>query len=230
MGWYISSDEKVHGPFDETVALEAFRDGRFPKNAHVRREDGGDWARASAVAVFAPAFVKKRRVRVNWWGVSLAVVALGVLGALGVGYARLDGRLRAEALTVTDIRHELEVANHPPDWVPASAVQKSCFSDRTTVTCTFTNLSPKSVVTCARGELQNKASPGVHLESVVICTGKLDPTSTRTVTAPWVGGFADDVCHKSFLGSEVLDWSKCDFNIEPADVPAMRRAASSSGT
>jgi hypothetical protein len=118
---------------------------------------------------------------------------------------------------------ELRDANAPGVWVPTAQVSNNCITDRTTVTCTFTNLSETAVSTCTRGRLVQKGAPGVKLESLIMCTGKLHPAESRVVTGSWLGGFADDICFKQNEFGKSLDWSKCEFDSAPVDLPTLRK-------
>ena len=70
-----------------------------------------------------------------------------------------------------------------------------------------------------------KGAPGVKLESLTLCTGKLSPAESRIVSGPWVGGFADDICFKQSDFGKSLDWSKCTFDTETVDLPTLRKIA-----
>lgn len=87
--------------------------------------------------------------------------------------------------------------------------------DRSTVTCTFTNVGRTPIRTCSRGKLSLKDDPKLAMESVVMCTGRLNTTETKVVTAPWLQGFADDLCYSEGTLGKSLDWSKCEFSTEP---------------
>lgn len=153
-------------------------------------------------------------------GTVTMLCAGGLMGLLAY-WQRDFMRLSMAALERTnEIAKHVGEMNAPPKWVERTG--GTCYTNKTEVICTFTNLSDAPITTCARGKLVQKAPPSAKLESVVMCTGKLLPTETRTVVGPWLGGFADDICGKDTSWGRSLDWSKCVFDTEPVDVPRLR--------
>ena len=159
---------------------------------------------------------------------SLADVA-GVLTLLAVcvlvwleaqALSRIDNVTRRVDLLLTEMRNE----NAPAPWTSDTHVHKNCYTDRTNVTCTFTNLGQTPVTTCTKGKLVQNADSGLTLETVVMCTGKLGPAETRVIVGPWVNGFADVICYKEGNYGKVLDFSKCTFGTEAVDLPTLRKA------
>jgi hypothetical protein len=54
-----------------------------------------------------------------------------------------------------------------------------------------------------------------------MCTGRLAGRSSIVISAPWVGGFAKDLCSKEERFGSVLDWEQCSFTTEGVDIPAI---------
>lgn len=152
------------------------------------------------------------------WIIVSAITGVLLVGGLGGAIWRLELARAELRMKLFEVIAELKVANAQPQFVPAEQVQHSCSADRHGVNCTFTNTSRVgSVVTCAKGTLKSKAGSG-KLESVMLCTGKLDPMQTRAVQAPWGGGFADDLCYSENRWGHVnLDWTKCLFETHGVD-------------
>jgi hypothetical protein len=96
-------------------------------------------------------------------------------------------------------------------WVDSTAVEHNCFANRDAVTCTFTNKAAMAVTTCVEGVLTPKSGPSNTLKSITICTGKLERLETKTVTGPWDGSFADEICYRDGQFGKQMDWSKCNF-------------------
>jgi hypothetical protein len=103
-------------------------------------------------------------------------------------------------------------------WIDATSVHHNCLATNAEITCTFTNGPQTPISTCVRGSLTNKKNKELAVTSMIICSGRLAPLETKTVSAPWAGGFARDVCStvRAYIG-ETLDWSKCDFSSSPYD-------------
>lgn len=121
---------------------------------------------------------------------------------------------------LTEVR-DLQRAAAKSTWVASDDLTHNCHANDSGVTCTVTNLHPEAVTTCLRGKLAQKKASGATLNSLVICTGWLGPRDTRTVSAPWVGGFAKDLCNSTDRwGNQVLDWEACNFTTEPAQAPS----------
>jgi hypothetical protein len=117
------------------------------------------------------------------------------------------------------LTQEVQRAHAPGRFLSLDEVANNCVSDKDSTSCTFTNLGSEPIFTCGQGVLQNKEVPALHLKSLVLCSGRLDPGETRTVDAPWVGGFADDICNKENSFGKILDFSKCTFQVEAAPLP-----------
>jgi len=127
------------------------------------------------------------------------------------------------------IGEQIRTLSGPGEWTPVGQVHHNCHTDNTTVTCTFTNLSERAIHTCTAGRIYQKEAHGVKLESVVMCTGRLDPAATRVITAPWVGGFANSICYRETTFGRTLDWDKCEFTTDPVDLAKLRRMNKAAG-
>lgn len=105
------------------------------------------------------------------------------------------------------------------DWLDAERVTKHCNAEGDGMTCTFTNTGDRPIRTCAKGVLSRKDNPSLKLYSATLCTGRLDVAETKNLSAPWMDGFADDICYSpNELGQKILDWSNCKFTTEGVDV------------
>ena len=113
---------------------------------------------------------------------------------------------------------ELRKLTTPTVWVETKDMMNTCLTNRDTVTCTFTNRQKFPATTCTQGLLYQKEASGVRLKALPMCTGRLMPAETKTISASWVGGFADDICSKQTGYGTSLDWSKCVFTTEPFDL------------
>ncbi|HTA88566.1 MAG TPA: DUF4339 domain-containing protein [Polyangiaceae bacterium] len=232
MRWYVARDGKSEGPFGDEEFAETIRSGAVPRGILIREESEKKWTAVEKhpqMASHLPNKAASPRLMVPWQPIAAVAGAL-TLGAVGT-LIYLQVRTHDAMLTRIDnvTKHvdavlvELRDANAPGVWVPAAQVSSNCITDRTTVTCTFTNLSETAVSTCLRGRLVQKGAPGVKLESLIMCTGKLHPAESRVVTGSWLGGFADDICFKQNDFGKILDWSKCEFDYEPVDLPTLRK-------
>ena len=156
--------------------------------------------------------------------VGVVVISLAI-GASTWILAREARALRAEnTAAVEGVRRQLDAAK-TSRWVSLEATVNNCYADNTNVVCTVTNVLNEAITTCVQGRLTQKKASGVKLLSLTICTGRLGPRETRNLTAPWLGGFARDICHSSDgSGHEYLDWQACDFMTDAVDLPALELA------
>lgn len=159
--------------------------------------------------------------------VATVTAALGILFLAWVGWNGLKetkAGLSGHTAALDSIRKQLEKSS-ASTWVGANDTVNNCYADNSSVTCTVTNMRGEAITTCLRGKLAQKKATGVALSSLVICTGRLGPRETKSTAAPWVGGFARDICHSTDRwGNEVLDWEACTFTTEPVDVAAPEKA------
>lgn len=233
MPWYVARDGKSEGPFEDAEFAATIQSGAIVRGVLIREESEKKWTAVEKHPLMArhlPAPSSSVGGRGVPWGAVAA--AAGVLTLFAVGtlvylqvrthdalIARIDNATKHVDAVLVEIRD----ANAPAPWVASQQVHHNCLSDRSDVTCTFTNLSEMPISTCVRGLLTQKGAPGVKLESLILCTGKLNPGETRAVSGPWSGGFADDICFKQNDFGKSLDWSKCVFDSEPVDLPSLRR-------
>jgi hypothetical protein len=157
---------------------------------------------------------------------ALSAVALVVAVVLIVSGTRAAREMRAEqGRELGAIRDELR-AEQATTWISLRTAVHVCVADNSVTTCTITNPTTTPITTCFKGTLTQKKARGVHLSSLVACTGRIGPRETRTVSTPWSGGFARDVCSSTNrFGTEMLDWEVCDFTQEPVEVDAVEKLA-----
>jgi len=234
MRWFVSVNGKADGPMEQDALVAAIGRGEIERSAQVCREGTRDWVEAGSLLKVpaAQAANPPRPVRPGGpWMIAVSVASTLVLAATGALIWRVVTLEESERTHATEqetrlgrIEEQLQNANGIGTWVGAEGVPHTCYSDRTNVTCTFTNVSDRDVQTCTRALLRQKEATGIKLESMIICTGRLRPGETRNVVGPWVGGFADDICYseKPYVG-KLLDWSKCTFSSEPFDLPRARK-------
>jgi hypothetical protein len=120
------------------------------------------------------------------------------------------GELRS---AIADVGARVDAAS-AAELVDLKKTRFNCYADNTEMTCTITNMTDKPLTTCLRGKLAQKDAAGVTMASIPVCTGRIPPLTTRTLTSPWSGGFAKDMCHNA-IG--YLDWGACTFTSEPFD-------------
>jgi hypothetical protein len=153
----------------------------------------------------------------------MVIVVAGMSGALIWRAFHVESVLKAQAEQLAGVNTRLIAigdqvrdASGAGKWRSAEAVHHTCSPENTSVTCTFTNLEEWPVRTCVRGRLIQKGAQATKLESVVMCTGKLDPAGTRVITVPWVGGTAESICFReTAYRVKKLDWEKCKFGADP---------------
>jgi hypothetical protein len=237
MGWFVAKAGKTVGPFPEAEIADAIASGLLVRGQQIREEGATSWIPVEqhptlgSVVLGKAASQRPARHVISWPTIAALAGLLTLCAACALICLQLrthDAMLaRIDNVTkhVDGVLLELRDASAAPQWLPESQVHNNCLSDRTTVTCTFTNLSEKAVTTCTKGKLVQKGAPGVKLESLTFCTGKLAPSESRVVSGPWVGGFADDICFKENNYGKQLDWSKCSFSTEAVDLPTIRKVA-----
>jgi len=134
---------------------------------------------------------------------ALAIAAIALLLGLGFLLLRIEEELKAQSAVT---------------WVDAVAIERSCIATNSEYTCTFTNKLAVPVTTCLQGSLTPKGNPAAAVKSMTACSGRLRPAETKTITVPWVGSFATEICSTEERFGKRLDWSKCDFETEPVSL------------
>lgn len=115
------------------------------------------------------------------------------------------------------------------DWAPLGKIDVYCGSVAHEAECWFTNRSAFEGRACTRVKLVSR-SGGQAVESLPVCSGRLEPGSTRSLRVPWVKGRPIDVCSRSTAPAELdlaagkvvggrdgereLSWKACKLEIE----------------
>ncbi|HEY3237039.1 MAG TPA: hypothetical protein VGJ84_20135 [Polyangiaceae bacterium] len=102
----------------------------------------------------------------------------------------------------------VRVLDFPPPSM--AGVQYICRGSNDLLTCSFTNTGERvDGRICVTGKLVPQKGEK-NLESAPICTGRIGPKETRTISAPWARGSAADVCFKldEHAGKQ-LDMDSC---------------------
>lgn len=241
MRWYVARDGgRTEGPFEGAEIASLVAVGGLTGTDLVQDEGGSGWVPAGKHPVLgvhlrshspSSASPKRGRRPAPWLTIGALAAVLTFLAAGALIFLQLRTRDALLARIDNTTRHvdgvltEIREANALAPYVSSSDVHNNCTSDRTMVTCTFTNLLEKPITTCAQGVVRQKESPGVQLKSLIMCTGKLYPLESRVVTGPWVGGFADDICYRENAYGKILDWSKCKFDTGDVDIATVRAVA-----
>ncbi len=137
---------------------------------------------------------------------------------------RIDRRLGQVETNVGKVEAQL-VKQQTSTWTPAKDILHNCLASNDQATCTVTNMRDEAITTCVRGVLTKRDAAGASLSSLPMCTGRLAPRETRTVSVPWSGGFARDLCSKKTYYGETLDWEQCRFSTEPVDPKTLAQPA-----
>jgi len=248
MRWYVSRQGKSKGPYDKADVVAAVRAGQIGLDDTLCQEGTEEWipvrelgafataapstdatSDTTAAAPTAAATDSRRRPATHRPWLAIAGLALGAIG-LGLITWRLFALDARELQILEELREantqskaalmELRKLAEPPTWLNEKDMMNDCKTNRDTVTCTFTNTHNFPATTCAKGLLYQKEASGVRLQALPMCTGRLMPAETKTVTSAWVAGFADDICNRDGYGGKVLDWSKCVFTTEAYDLSA----------
>lgn len=160
-------------------------------------------------------------------------ILVGVLvieiGALSVVFMKRDTERELARISNQEQRDKAEAERRAeersraePTRVLLSKTRHECSAMNGDVTCHLTNFDGPTIVTCMQGLLVQKEATGVRLLSMPMCSGPIRAHETRSVSAPWDGGRASDIC-KSERGH--LDFEKCNFTVldyEPKPVAAAR--------
>jgi hypothetical protein len=170
------------------------------------------------------------------WPAISAVASVLAVPALGGGlflihrtaHEMREGR-EQEAHSLASIRDEVRAAQ-ASTLVDLMATPHTCLANNSETTCTVTNPTSAPISTCFRGTITQKKARGVHLSSMVGCTGRIGPYESRTVSVPWSGGFARDVCSSTNrFGTEMLDWEQCEFTQDHVENDALIKLAQAPG-
>ena len=194
MRFFLARDENAQTPLELQDLLDMLRAHSITRGELIRDDLSKDWVAIEKHAAFAkllrgspsaPPARTQTQVTSPWQIVTAvaAVLSVGGVGALVYLQVRthdaLLTRIDNVARHIDGVLTEVRDANALAPFVPLSQVHNNCITDRTTVTCTFTNLQDKPVSTCTQGIVKQKESPGVHLSSTILCTGKLYPSESK---------------------------------------------------
>lgn len=249
--WYVSAGgNEVKGPWTEAEILAAIAQGLSPA-AQIQSTTDAAWrplmshpafaqalARNNAKPDAAPAVAASQPSR--WWtrvtAIGSCTTGVALVAGLVLAWRAYEHeseiardqltRLTAVESDIAHVRDDVS-AERTSKWVDAKNAVFSCLATNTEATCTVTNVRDEAITTCVKGVLTRKKATGLSLESLPMCTGRLGARETRTVSVPWKGGFARDLCTSKnpYGGSDVFDWDACDFVTEPVDVRSLESAA-----
>lgn len=116
------------------------------------------------------------------------------------------------------------------DWAPLGKIDVWCTGSAGDAECWFTNQSVFEGRACARAKLVSQKSGTDSVDSLAVCSGRLEPGSTRSIRSPWVKGKPIDVCNRATAPAELvvqgpdvvggaearreLSWKTCKLQIE----------------
>lgn len=163
--------------------------------------------------------------KANPWGIVSAIGSVVTAGAL-IAIVTISVDMKRQQKLMSDAFDRSQATN----WIDEKHTVNNCHADNEGVTCTITNVLSSPITTCLEGSIRQKKATGLALKSLLMCTGRLAPRETRTMSVPWLGGFAKDLCNKENQFGQILDFSECTFDTAGIDLPAIeaRTAASAS--
>lgn len=235
MEWEIQDGDSSRGPLSEAQIVASIHGG-LSSTTRARPIGTEKWRPLGAHEPFAEAIqavllsAKQQRptgpAPVPWWfkaGFSLIGVAGVVTATFGVlSFARLQALavLAGDRIPKMDEHlraiDEMGKARSTATFVGLDKIELNCLATNNEITCFATNRTGDAMQTCLRGKLAKKQANALAVYSLPLCTGRLEQFETRTISAPWKGAFAKDLCNsKSAYGNELLDWNECDFTTEP---------------
>jgi hypothetical protein len=230
--WMVRVAGDVRGPVSLEEMRQAAEAGRIPSDAKVAMQGDPSWrALRDVVGVSggAPAPATARAPSVGAWakvtaiGSVLAPVAMIGLGVLG-WKVHDDDEIRSKA-DAAALRAELGAvesavkAASGGTWVRGTDTAHECQATNQLFECTVTNVTAHPIEACWIGQLAQKKGGG-SMRSFPLCTGRVGPRETRSVSTPWERGSASDICNKvSVYGNSVLDFDACEFDSQPVDPP-----------
>lgn len=215
--WFIDEAGSAKGPFKLGDIRRMLDQGTISEHTMVCPEGTVDWRPATSLFQSA---AKNSSSRSLLGATQVVFSGLGLV-AFGVFLYGIQKAYEQTLFRLDSLEEELGAIRSPGRFVPLEQVTHQCFGVQGSTSCTFTNLEKEAIFTCAEGRLQNKEVPALHLVSQALCSGKLSPGATTTVSAPWIGGFADDICNKETSFGKSLDWKKCDFDTVNLDASAL---------
>lgn len=151
----------------------------------------------------------------------VTAILLGVLiveiGALFAVHVKRDSDRELARAAAQEQRDKAETEQRAEERtrneatrVPLDKTKYECNATNSETTCYVTNFETSPITTCMQGLLTQKDAAGVRLYSLPMCSGPVKQYETRTVSVPWDGGRAVDMC-KSERG--FLDFEKCSFKV-----------------
>lgn len=234
MEWEVQEGESTRGPLTDEQIVDAIRGGLAP-TTKARPVGTEKWrpigahepfAAALQVALAAHRSNPVASPRAPWWlPTSLGVVVVASLvtatfAVLVFVQVRTLGMVAGERMPSIDNHlqsiEQMDRTRATTEFVTSDKTEINCIATNTDITCSATNRTAGAVQTCVRGKLAKKQANAITVYSLPLCTGRLDQFQTRSVSAPWKGAFAKDLCSsKTAYGNEILDWNECDFSTEP---------------
>ena len=97
----------------------------------------------------------------------------------------------------------------PPPLPKVGGMQWTSHANNNLAHFAFTNLTPDVRIACTKGVVTAIQSR-VSIESSVVCTGDVKPSTTVNLDASWPKGSPEDICYKEGTFGKLLDWSKCE--------------------
>jgi len=238
--WYVNIENEAKGPFDEAMLIKMVGGGLGPETP-VSAGGTEKWVRLDSLpfydktrspdSVAGARSTSKMAILEATTGIIAAVapILIGVFGYLLHSQAQQHGATIAAMSAQLSELNTMVTFGETSAWVDLKNVEHNCVASNNEASCTFTNGKAIPVTTCARARLTKKEATGIKLESLPMCTGRLGPRETKTVSAPWVGGFAKDACSSSGRFGEVLDWSACNFTTDGVDLSPPAPSGSARG-
>jgi len=234
MEWELQQGDSVRGPLTEEEVSEAIQRGLAP-TTRARPVGTEKWRPIGAHEPFAEALQSllasarpqsaPKPTKVPLWvsivlcTVALSVLVTAVFSILVFQQSRATGAVVAEKMPLLDSHlqaiESMARESSAAEFVTPDKTELTCIATNSEVTCSATNRAAVPIHTCVRGKLSKKQANALAVYSLPMCTGRLGQFESKTLSAPWKGAFAKDLCStKTAYGTEVLDWNECDFNTE----------------
>ncbi len=210
MRWYVVQAGTTKGPIEQAELIKAIQGGALARGDTVCAEGSEEWVAIERHPRFAEEIptpradvprVKTRRPIATRWQIASTVIASIALCGVGllawqmhhlhqVVVGRADAGLRHGDAALIELRK----LTAPPRLLELSDIPHECSGLRDELRCTFTNPTDDSVATCAAGLLARNDNPRIKLTSGLLCTGRLGPFESKTLSIPWEGSNADELC------------------------------------
>jgi len=118
-----------------------------------------------------------------------------------------------EISAAVDAMRKEQIENARVPFVAGSELESTVSATNLEVEVKVTNTKDSVLASCFQAVLTKTGAEAVQLKSIPMCTGRMEPLSTKTLFGQWAKGNAKTVCGKTRYGHP--DWDGCEVDLKP---------------